>query len=227
MHKTLEKIKVYSDEINYEVDMIKDNKELKIIPLRHLGTPKYYDNLKEVLSKYQNLGYVVFYEFMRSNNTNDIRQRKFRKILPLKINLDSKEQLNYKEILLKKFRKIDPNFEFKQNVIPQPQYNFLITDLNNSKNVDITIEEFVNEYERLNGAVVLDSCDYVNNWSKSNCETNKRAKGFDKILIDYRNNNVVDNVLSATNNKILILYGEGHVKGIKKGLLKNGYKLNK
>lgn len=227
MHKTLEKIKVYSDEINYEVDMIKDNKELKIIPLRHLGTPKYYDNLKGVLSKYQNLGYVVFYEIMRSNNANDIVQRKFRKILPLKINLDSKEQLNYKEILLKKSRKIDPNFEFKQNVIPQPQYNFLITDLNNSKNVDITIEEFVNEYERLNGAVVLDSCDYINNWSESTCETDERAKGLNKIMIDYRNNNVVDNVLSATNNKILILYGEGHVKGIKKGLLKNGYKLNK
>jgi len=225
VNKSLEKKKIYSDDINFEVTLIKDDKEVKIIPLRHLGTPQFYDNLKVALAKYQNLGYVVFYERIKSNNATENDRRKYRKILHIKINLSDTKQVDYKEILLEKIRKVNPKFEFTKNVVPQPTYDFLITDLNNSKNVDVTINEFVGEYERLYGTIVLDSCDYITDWRETTCN-GKRAKNIDNVTLDFRNNNVVNTVLSANNNKILILYGENHINGIKKQLQKEGFTLN-
>jgi hypothetical protein len=224
VNKSLEKNKIYSDEINYEVNMIKEGKEVKIIPLRHLGTPQFYENLKVALAKYQNQGYVIFYERIKSNNATEDDRRKYRKILPIKINLSDNKQVDYKEILLEKIRKVDSKFEFTKNIVPQPSYDFLIADLNNSKNVDVNISQFVGEYERLYGAIVLDSCDYITDWKETTC-TAKRAKNIDKVTLDFRNNNVVNTVLSATNDKILILYGENHIKGFKKLLQQQGYKL--
>lgn len=222
LNKSLEKAKIYSDEINYEINLKKDDKQVKLIPLRHLGTPKFYENLKDLLSKYQDSNYVVYYEILKSNNTNEDNLRKFRKITGLKNDLDKKEQIDYKKILLEKMKKVDSAFNFKREVIPQPTYDILIKNKNNSENVDISIDEFVSEYERSYGIIKLDSCDYINNWINTDCKT-KKVKGVDKIIIDYRNNHVVNELLVSKNNKIVILYGEAHIKGIRKELLKMGY----
>jgi hypothetical protein len=226
VNKSLENNGIYSDEINYEKNLIKDDKLVKLIPLRHLGTPNYYDKLKNALSKYQKSGYVVYYEMLKKEDSIDNYLRKFRKITSLKTNLADKSQTDYKKILFERVRKIDANFEFKKELIPQPNYDNLILDMKNSKNVDITTEQFVTEYERLYGLVVLDSCDYINNWEKTSCLSNQ-IKGLDKITIDFRNSNVVSETILSSNNNILILYGEAHMKGIEKGLRKKGFKLIK
>jgi hypothetical protein len=221
----LEKNKIYSDEINYEIDLIKDDKNVKMIPLRHLGTPKFYNNLNKLLSKYQASGYTVYYELIKKSDSIDVNMRKFRKITGLKTNLENENQLDYRETLLRKVRKVDPNFDFKLEVIPQPRYDFLIADMSNAKNADITVVDFVSKYENLFGEVVLDSCDFVNSWDENNCKT-KEFRGVDKLIIDYRNSKVIEKVLSSENKKILILFGEAHMKGIKNGLLKKGFDLN-
>jgi hypothetical protein len=226
VNKSLENNGIYSDEINYEKNLIKDGKLVKLIPLRHLGTPNYYDNLKNTLSKYQKSGYVVYYEMLKKEDSIDNYLRKFRKITSLKTNLEDKSQTDYKKILFERVRKIDADFEFKKELIPQPNYDNLILDMKNSKNVDITTEQFVTEYERLYGLVLLDSCDYINNWEKTSCITNQ-LKGLDKITIDFRNSNVIYETVLSSNNNILILYGEAHMKGIEKGLRKKGFKLIK
>uniref|UniRef100_UPI0037BFC23E hypothetical protein n=1 Tax=Flavobacterium sp. TaxID=239 RepID=UPI0037BFC23E len=213
VNKSLENNGIYSDEINYEKNLIKDGKLVKLIPLRHLGTPNYYDNLKNTLSKYQKSGYVVYYEMLKKEDSIDNYLRKFRKITSLKTNLEDKSQTDYKKILFERVRKIDADFEFKKELIPQPNYDNLILDMKNSKNVDITTEQFVTEYERLYGLVLLDSCDYINNWEKTSCITNQ-LKGLDKITIDFRNSNVIYETVLSSNNNILILYGEAHMKGI-------------
>lgn len=226
VNKSLENNGIYSDEINYEKNLIKDDKLVKLIPLRHLGTPNYYDNLKNTLSKYQNSGYVVYYEMLKKEDSIDNYLRKFRKITSLKTNLEDKSQTDYKKILLDRIRKVDADFEFKKELIPQPNYENIILDMKNSKNVDITTEQFVTEYERLYGLVVLDSCDYINNWEKTSCLSNQ-IKGLDKITIDFRNSNVVSETILSSNKNILILYGEAHIKGIEKGLRNKGFKLIK
>lgn len=226
VNKTLENNSIYSDEINYEKNLKKDDKLVKLIPLRHLGTPNYYDNLKNTLSKYQKSGYVVYYEMLKKDDSIDNYLRKFRKITSLKTNLEDKLQTDYKKILLERIRKIDADFEFKKELIPQPNYDNLILDMKNSKNVDITTEQFIIEYERLYGSVVLDSCDYINNWEKTSCITNQ-SKGIEKIIINYRNSNVVSETILSSNKNILILYGEAHMKGIEKGLQNKGFKLIK
>jgi len=223
VNKALEKTKIYSDEINYEINLKKDDKQVKLIPLRHLGTPKFYENLKDLLSKYQDSNYVVFYEILKNNNVNEDNLRKFRKITGLKNDLDKKEQIDYKKRLLEQIKKVDSTFYFKREVIPQPTYDILIKNKNNSENVDISIDEFVSEYERLYGKIELDSCDYINNWVNTDCKT-KQAKGVDKITIDYRNNHVVNELLVSKNKKIVVLYGEAHIKGIQKELLKHNFK---
>lgn len=224
INKTLEKSNVYSDEIDYKIELKNNIKVLKLIPIRHLGTPKFYDNLNNLITEHQNMGYTVYYELLKTKNADDITIRKFRKITSLKLNVDDTNLINYKDLLYEKIRKIDENFEFKKEVTPQPSYEYLIADMDNAINVDISSEQFVSVYERMYGEVKLDSCDYVNDWNKSSC-FKSRKKNIDKIIIDYRNNHVIEYIINSNNNKILVLYGENHITGIKKGLVKKGYKV--
>lgn len=225
INNRLEKLNIYNDEIDYEIHLTKDSIFVKLVPLRHLGTEKFYENLKTLIKDFQNKDYVVYYELVYNDSIlNDEYLRKLRKITALKKDIRDSNILNYEELILEKIKKIDPDFQFKKKLKSQPKYDTLIYDKSKSKNVDVSFFQFVNEYERLYGEIKLDSCDYVDNWINTECST-KRAKGLDKVVIDFRNNHVVNEILKSKNPKIIVLYGEYHMKGISKGLIKNGFKI--
>jgi hypothetical protein len=227
IHKKLDKINVYDDEIKYEINLINENKEIILIPIKHIGTETFYMNLKNLISEYQNNEYFVFYEKIYSDNEKDTTTlRKFRKILPFKINTINSE-INYIELIENLAKSIDPTFTFKKEVIHQPTYEYLIEDMKKSKRVDFSKKQFIDEYEKKFGEILLDSCDYVDNWETSQCKPMNKTKNFNKIAINTRNDFVIDEIMASPLTKILVVYGENHIEGIKLGLKKNGYKEKK
>lgn len=107
--------------------------------------------------------------------------------------------------------------------IQQPSYEELGID-NNDIRADVDYLEFINEWEKLNGVIILDSVDFNTSFNekfnKGVFYTNKQYKS---VVVDFRNDFLINKIKNSNNERILILYGEGHRKNFKKKLKDNGY----
>jgi hypothetical protein len=186
------------------------DKEIKFIPMHHLGKEDFYFDVREKVLKYKSEGYVVFYELVKPSTnvdsvTNDLNRRKMRRIK----GFDG----NYKELFSK--------MGLFKNSILQPSYETLGTDENDVR-ADVTWEQFITEWENVNGLVVLDSVDIntpFNGTYKMTRNYSRTQKN--KIILDYRNSYLASMIKEATNKKILVIYGKGHRKGVFKLLSEN------
>lgn len=185
-----------------------DNKEIKYIPMHHLGKKEFYDNVKNNVTACKKNGYKVYYEqisskFSADSLLLDTIHRKSRKLKGFsgtyKDNADSSHFKKY---------------------IQQPSYKDLGID-NNDVWADVNYLQLINQWEKINGRIVLDSIDFntpfTEKFSKGTFYTKKE---YNKILIDYRNSFLINLIKSNSDNRILILYGEGHRKNFRKQLKK-------
>ena len=198
------KVNVYS--YKYE------NRQIKYVSMHHIGKSEFYEDVKSKVSNYKTEGYIVFFEQISSDFTTDSLlidtiRRKVRKIKGF--------SGTYKEATEDTY--------FKKYV-QQPSYIELGVDSNDIR-ADIDYLQFINEWEKLNGVIILDSVDFKTSFNekfnKSVSYTNKQYK---KVVIDYRNDFLIKKIKASNNDKILILYGEGHRKNFKKKLKVNGSK---
>jgi hypothetical protein len=186
------------------------DKEIKFIPMHHLGKEDFYVDVMQKVLKLKSEGYIVFYEFVKPNAnadsaTNDLNRRKMRRIRGF--------EGTYKEV----FSKIG----LFNKCIQQPSYEILGTD-DNDVRADVTWEQFITEWEKVNGAVLLDSVD-INTPFNGTYKMRKnytRAQS-DKVILDYRNKYLANMIKEKTNKKILVIYGKGHRKGLFKLLSEN------
>ena len=58
---------------------------------------------------------------------------------------------------------------------------------------------------------------------KTELTDEEREKNLDKIILDSRNEIVIKELSTETRKKIAIIYGKGHLVGIREELLKMGY----
>jgi len=180
------------------------NKEIKLIPMHHLGKKEFYDDVKAKISQFKNDGYVVYYEQISSklevdSIQNDIIRRKVRKIKGF--------SGSYTDIA---------KGTFLEKYVKQPSYKELGID-ENDKRADVDYLQFINEWEKLNGVIILDSLDlntkFDAKYEKGTFYTNKQ---YEKIVIEYRNNYLLDLIKTSKKSKILVVYGEGHRKNFEK-----------
>ena len=179
------------------------DKDIKYIPMHHLGKKAFYDDVAKKVNMYKRKGYVVYYESINTHFTDnpkvkDTIRRKVRKIKGF--------SGSYKE---------NAPEGFSKKYIPQPEYSELGTDSTDVR-ADTNYLQFINEWEKQNGTITLDSTDlntpFDKPFAKSVEYTNKQYKA---IVVEYRNQYLIDMIKNSPDNKILILYGKGHQKDFK------------
>lgn len=117
----------------------------------------------------------------------------------------------------KKYAQIDKTFN---DCIPHPKYKELGID-SLDINTDVTLVEWVDEFENYYGKIELDSCDYTTHFDSVYTCGEKFDVDFRPIMVDYRNEQVVKKIKDIESNKLVILFGAAHISGIRKLLKKH------
>ncbi len=192
--------KVYSYKI--------DDKELKYVSMHHMGKKEFYDDVKNIVTDNKNKGFVVYYELVSTDFTTD-------SLL--------KDTIRRKARKLKGFSgtyKENAEGSYFKKYVQQPAYKEMGTTDSDIR-ADVNYLQLINQWEKVNGAIILDSTDlntsFTEKFSKGTFYTKEQ---YNTIFIHYRNENLINLIKSSTDNKILILYGEGHRKDFKKRLKK-------
>jgi hypothetical protein len=184
-----------------EVRSIKLRKKtVAFVPLTHVSTPKFYEGVKRIVNEYKNKGYVVFFEELKEEkdpHAQDTLQRKLRKIVGFEPNRETYSFIK----------------TFFPEAIPQPKYQELgITAFD--VNADISVRQFVEQYEKMYEPVHLSNCDFETPLGSLLYPCEKLDNDLNPIVMDYRNEDVSGLIKSSRNKKILVLYGAWHIDGI-------------
>jgi len=215
-----EKIGVFSDKVKI-LTVQNSNQSVVFIPMHHVGTRLFYDNVRKKIDSLRNQGYYFFYEKLKSNATSipdTVTLLKIRKIIGVPLSKDAKtDHLSFFKNTVK--------VKFKKEIISQPQIDFFEPDKNNALNVDCYLVDLITEYEKKYGKLELSACDLQSHYFElSKCPIDiDRVNRNKTIYLDYRNNIVVQEVLKNEHQKIAIIYGENHFVGIKAALIEKGY----
>ncbi|MFC4634784.1 hypothetical protein ACFO3O_12755 [Dokdonia ponticola] len=214
----LENQGVYDKHVSLHHLQNEKEKEIIFIPLFHIGTQEFYNDISSKIDSLDKQGFYFYYELVEVTN-NDTILRKHKKISGKPYgktgNLDIINSLS------------NGKFKPKEKIISQPNYSSLGLNKLNSKNVDITLEEIVYLYEKKLGKIFLEPCDYETTlYELTVCNdiiTKKNKEVLTDLRLNYRNQVVIKEIISDSRQKIVIIYGKGHYEGIKEGLLKEGY----
>lgn len=218
-NKAYKSIGAFDEEVKLEI-IRKADKEVAFLPMIHVSTDLYYKDVRNKIDSLEREGYHFYYEFVNNDNKEDTLQRKIRKILNLPFASD-RDYLSVIDSLMK-----SKNIKLDKELFNQPEYEELGLNKANSQNVDASVEEIVAHFENLYGNIVLEPCDFENSPNeKSNCENLEfDEEKRESVVIDFRNKIVVDRILrQSKHDKITVIYGRAHIKGIKEALLDNGY----
>lgn len=212
----LKVIGAYNDKIKLE-KMSKSNKEVVFFPMIHIGTEPFYEDVKNKIDSLENLGFITYYEKVNSSPTDTLDLMKLRKLLGFPVPKRGKGYMSVFDSLYK--------FKLKKKLISQPTNKNLGVDSLKGRNVDLTLKQVITEYERRFGELKLNDCDFQTFYDqKSICNDKPISKASrNEIILDFRNKNVVNEIISDQHQKIIIIYGKQHFIGIKKELQDLGF----
>ena len=220
LNAAFQNLGVYEDRAEL-VKTTNSSKEIVFIPMKHLGTPVFYSNVKKKVDSLTSKGFFFYAEGVKSDASDDIGFRKFRKITGQPT---SKHGYKYllDSVVGKEFK-----VKLKKEIIDQPTYHALGVDSLNVENVDASLTQIINYYEGKYGEILLQDCDFVNDATeKTTCKDKKVKKEIkDDLMTHFRNEIVLKEIDIETRNKIVIIYGEAHIPGIIEGLKERGYQL--
>lgn len=195
-------------------------KTIVYLPLHHIGREEYYDDMSKKIDSLQSINYTVFYEMV----TTDLK--------------DTSEYINY----AKKFRKIQGDFgagngyldttnnmiygsikyDEKYKMMNQPKFFEMGVDSLSAINADVKLEELISAFEKKNGTIKLSECDLKTRLQLDyTCETlnKKLKKDFNNnFTLGMRNENLAELITNSDSNKIFVIYGARHFKGMLKEL---------
>lgn len=214
----LKLVGAYNDKIQLE-KMTKLNKEVVFFPMVHIGTELFYEDVINKIDSLENLGYVTYYEEVKSSPNDTIDLLKLRKILGFAVPQKDK---GYMALIDSTYK-----FKLKKKLISQPSNNNLGIDSLTGRNVDLTLKEVITEYERKFGEIKLAQCDYKTSYNqKTICKDKPISKSsLNEVFIDFRNKNVVNQLVADEHHKIIVVYGKKHFIGIKKDLINQGFEI--
>lgn len=214
INMALESKGVFNDTVELK-KMVNQDKEVVFIPMAHLGTESYYNDVKHKTDSLIKKDYFFYFEKVK-NSKNDTLLRKFRKLTTLPY-FNGKGYRYWTDSIL--------NVKLRKELINQPEYSFFGLNSNNSKNVDVSLREMVKFYEKNFRKVKLEPCDFETELNeKSACKNLKKDKDFhNEVVLKFRNENIVRYFKSDSMQKIVIVYGKQHYSGIKELLINEGY----
>jgi len=180
-------------------------KTVEFIPMHHVGKQEFYDGVKEIVSHYKAEGFVVYYEGVQlitpmDSALQDSYDRKLRRMIG--VNLDTNGYAHY--------------FQDKglfKGLVDQPRYHMLGVDSNDT-NVDVEKYKLVDTYEKKFGVIELTDVDkrlrLIEGYPTSYKLPKEKVMS---IILDYRNQNLANYIQHSPDKKIVVIYGEEHLKG--------------
>lgn len=226
----MKSVGIYDDEIKLE-KMSKDNGEIVLFGMHHIGKEEFYNDVKAKVDSLIKENYFFYIEGVNSQFTGKTNLTKEDSLVLIDLAYKFRK-INGKPLISKKLNTDyltyfkENGIKIKENLVKQPSYLELgLTEIN-SKNTDLSLEKILKNYENKYGRVVLESCDYDTKFhEESTCSKKPDKKIYDQIMMQDRNNNVISHVLIEKKPKIAIIYGKAHFVGIKDSLQKLGYKV--
>ncbi len=197
-----------------------NEKEVVLIPMHHLGTVLFYKDVKLKIDSLKQKGYYFYTEEVKADKKDTITIRKAIKLTGVPF---SKNNLGYKHFFDSLYK---GKIKLKKELVDQPKPIELGLDSLNSRNVDVTFKEIVDYYEKKYGELKLQPCDFKKSfYERPDCKDAMISKKIkDDVILDFRNRNIVDVLVKDKRQKIAIIYGGGHFKGIREALLQQGFK---
>lgn len=192
-------------------------KSIFILPMCHVGSIEDYEKIALFIDGLKGNGYVTFVEGIK----------------PPAANLDSSSV----DTLLRKMRKL-------LGFNPATQLDYLVSKHNGwtyqSESIlhlctekdlytDISIDEFIWQFELKHGPIVLDEYDYScpldenDNYKRKPSPKYKRP--IKSIVCDYRNEVLRNHIVNDGYEKIVVIYGGEHTKMMKYSLQRDGFKM--
>jgi hypothetical protein len=212
----LEKKGIYDEKVKI-VSFKSDDKEVLFIPMVHIGTEAFYNDVKIKIDSLKKLNYFFYFELVKANVSNDTLLRKSVKLTKIPI-----QKEGYKPTIDSIFKA--KNIKLKKEIISQPSYEIFGLDDVNSKNVDLSLEEMINYYEKNYHKIKLESCDFENSiYETPKCPLKITKEVKNDVMVNSRNNKVLNELSKESKSKIVIIYGKNHLDGIKKGMLTSGF----
>ncbi len=215
INNSLEKNGVLDEKADMKI-ITNDIKKVIFIGMHHFGQKEFYQDVAHKIDSLQKSGYIVFYEKIKKDSsmdslTNDIYLRKIRKITELK-------SFKYYDTISKK---ILGKYQYKGDykLINQPKYSDLIVNIENAINADVKANTLVDVFEVKYGAIVLSECDKNTSFTSKKYKCDLIDKGLryrfrSEFILDYRNQNIANEVVNSENENILIIYGKNHLEGL-------------
>ena len=185
-------------------DYEKGGKDIKFIPIHHLGKKAFYDDVAKKIKENKANGYSVYYELVSTDFTTD-------SLL--------KDTIRRKVRKLKGFHgtyKDNAEGTFLDKYVMQPDYEDLGTD-KNDKRADVDYLQLINQWEKVNGKIILDSIDLNTPFGEEyDNKLDYSQKQFRNIFVGYRNEHLIKMIEEGLDDKILVVYGAGHRKDFKR-----------
>lgn len=170
----------------------------------HLGQQEFYDNVAQEVKKYKEDGYVLFYEWIDYETADTLTLRKTKKIVGM---IPSKKGYS---LMIDKIE--------IEGVVFQENEQFINQVNSLDFNVDITPQELIQEYEKRHGEILLSDEDLqVPLYGDFNFKNDKNVMD---IILNHRNKIVAEHIQSSKYDKIIVMYGADHQKGILQELQK-------
>jgi hypothetical protein len=199
------------------------DKKIVFIGMHHIGTKEFYADVKKLCDSLIEADYSLFYEGVRKIPSKDSMEldtmyKKIRQITGLHLGAMTKDggyiDTVNNTIMGRKFK-----FISKYHLVNQPRNTMFFRDSLQVKNIDVRASTILAETERKFGPVLLTQYDHsvpAHKKYKYKSKTLKEPRA-QFYMLEYRNEVITDSVLSGP-NKIALLYGDDHFKGILKNL---------
>jgi hypothetical protein len=222
----LSRLGVFEDEVKLRV-FVNTERKVVLVPMHHIGTELFYEDVKQKIDSLQKRDYKVYYEMIsvdtikQDNAQIILNYRKLRKLLGKAIT-GSENKLSIIEKLSN-----NKKVKLKKELINQPSYKELGLNMNGAKNVDLKLDEIIAYYENKFGKIQLEDCDFANlPIEEYFCKNSNKDKDiYNEIIIELRNKKVINELEKDKTEDIAVIYGKGHFDEIEKYLLNNNYKV--
>lgn len=180
----------------------KDNKKVLLVPMVHLNTERYYENIKQKIDSLRTDGYVFFYEGIdcdKEKNTDiDYQMRKFRRITGFTL-------MSYFD----EDNEADNHLKIEGMVFQGDMDYGLRKD--KDINADYSLTELIKTFESNKEIINLNECDLNTPLGKEyTCISINDEKS--KFLVeDIRNNYLYNEIEKSIYTKIVVVYGSSHI----------------
>lgn len=206
---------ILDDKVNLKRIEYKD-KDIVFLSMHHIGTKEFYREVKNKVDSLSKVGYYFYIEMVSADASKKDDLMKLRKIVGFGIPQDGYQKAL--EIITGRIKYL------KDKLILQPPYTAWNLNEANSKVVDAKLSDMLKEYETEHGEIVLEKCDLkVPDISQNTrCRYDKKlGKAYKKVIVEYRNQLIANELMRDIRKKIVLVYGEGHYSGIKEILEKS------